>query len=114
MGIGDPGGWVQTDVKSPRTAGEGGRTGAVEVAVAGAEGGVDEAADGGGVHPPDAEPHGWHLVAAAQHRRRRRHPSPVGFLGSSESGLDKKKTAEEGPQYTTLESAPPSPMRHLV
>ena len=30
------------------------RTGAVEVAVAGADGGVDEAADGGGVHPPDA------------------------------------------------------------
>jgi hypothetical protein len=39
---------VQTDVKR----GEGASTGAVEVAVAGAEGGVDEAADGGGVHPP--------------------------------------------------------------
>ena len=46
-------------------------TGAVEVAVAAAERGVDEAADGGLLHPPDAQPHRGHPVAAAQRHRRR-------------------------------------------
>lgn len=59
-------------------------TGAVEVAVADAECGVDEVADGGGVHPPHAQPHRRHRVAAAQRQRRRhsaplrrRHPAPL-------------------------------------
>lgn len=54
------------------SGGFGGFTGAVEVAVADAERGVDEAADVGLLHPPDAQPHRGHPVAAAQHHRRRR------------------------------------------
>lgn len=54
-------------------------TGAVEVAVAESERGVDEAADVRLVHPPHAQPHRRHPVPAAQRhrrvlrRRRRRH-----------------------------------------
>ena len=46
-------------------------TGAVEVAVSDAERGEDEGADGGLLHPPDAQPHRGHPVAAAQRHRRR-------------------------------------------